>query len=136
MQIRLHKNATATSAVRAAIQQASGTLTDLAEQFHVSPRTLARWKARDGVHDASHTPHWLQTTLNAVQEERVIHLRTHPYLPLDDLLAVIHEFIESAMSRFVGVDLGRESDPDAATLLRFRRLLEEKGLTESVFSPS
>ena len=99
MQIRLHKNATTTPAVRAAIQQASGTISELAEQFHVSPRTIARWKARDGVHDASHTPHRLQTTLNAAQEELVIYLRTHLRLPLDDLLAVIHEFIEPAMSR-------------------------------------
>ncbi len=29
-----------------------------------------------------------------------------------------------AISRFVGMDLGRESAPDATTLLKFRRLLE------------
>ena len=31
-----------------------------------------------------------------------------------------------AMSEFVGIDLGRESVPDATTLLKFRRLLETK----------
>jgi transposase, IS5 family len=39
-----------------------------------------------------------------------------------------------AIRRFVGVDLSRESAPDATTLLNFRHLLEEKGLTDSIFN--
>ena len=39
-----------------------------------------------------------------------------------------------AIRRFVGVDLSREAAPDATTLLKFRHLLEEKGLTESIFN--
>lgn len=39
----------------------------------------------------------MQTTLNAAQEELVIYLRTQLLL-LDDLLAVVREFIEPAMS--------------------------------------
>lgn len=39
-----------------------------------------------------------------------------------------------AIRRFVGIDLGRESAPDATTLLKFRRLLETHQLTESIFS--
>ena len=34
---------------------------------------------------------------------------------------------------FVDIDLGRESAPDATTLLKFRRLLEAKGLTRQIF---
>ena len=34
---------------------------------------------------------------------------------------------------FVGIDLGRESAPDATTLLKFRHLLEAKGLTRQIF---
>lgn len=37
------------------------------------------------------------------------------------------------MREFVGIDLARESVPDATTLLKFRRLLEEHGLTAKVF---
>jgi IS5 family transposase len=33
----------------------------------------------------------------------------------------------------VGVDLGREGAPDATTLVKFRRLLEEHKLTERIF---
>lgn len=39
-----------------------------------------------------------------------------------------------AIRRFVGIDLSRESAPDATTLLKFRRMLEEKGLAESIFN--
>ena len=39
-----------------------------------------------------------------------------------------------AIRRFVGIDLAREAAPDATTLLKFRRLLEEKELTASIFS--
>jgi len=38
-----------------------------------------------------------------------------------------------AMRSFMGIDLGRESVPDATTLLKFRRLLEEHGLTAAIF---
>ena len=39
-----------------------------------------------------------------------------------------------AIRRFVGIDLSRESAPDATTLLKFRRLLETHHLTESIFN--
>jgi IS5 family transposase len=38
-----------------------------------------------------------------------------------------------AMRRFVGIDLSHESAPDATTLLKFRRLLEDNGLTRKIF---
>ena len=39
-----------------------------------------------------------------------------------------------SIRRFVGIDLSRESAPDATTLLKFRRLLESHELTESIFN--
>lgn len=38
-----------------------------------------------------------------------------------------------AIRRFVGVDLSRDAVPDATTLLHFRHLLEQHGLTGSLF---
>jgi len=38
-----------------------------------------------------------------------------------------------AIGRFVGIDLGRQAAPHATTLLKLRRLLEEKKLTAAVF---
>lgn len=39
-----------------------------------------------------------------------------------------------AIRGFVGIDLSREAAPDATTLLKFRRLLEEHKLTERIFA--
>lgn len=38
-----------------------------------------------------------------------------------------------SIRRFVGINLARESAPDATTLLKFRRLLEAHKLTERIF---
>ena len=38
-----------------------------------------------------------------------------------------------SIRRFVGINLARESAPDATTLLKFRRLLEEHQLTQRIF---
>lgn len=38
-----------------------------------------------------------------------------------------------AFRAFPRIDLGRESVPDATTLLKFRRLLEEKDLARTLF---
>jgi transposase-like protein len=95
----MHKNATTTPAVRAAIQQSSASVDALAGLYGVSRQTIRRWRKRHSVLDASHTPHRLQTTLNAAQEELVIDLRTQLRLSLDDLLAVVRAFIEPGMSR-------------------------------------
>ena len=39
-----------------------------------------------------------------------------------------------AMRRFVGVELGDEVVPDETTILRFRHLLEQHGLTQAIFN--
>jgi IS5 family transposase len=38
-----------------------------------------------------------------------------------------------AMREFIGIDLAREQVPDATTLLKFRRLLEQHELTKAIF---
>ncbi len=39
-----------------------------------------------------------------------------------------------AIRHFIGVDLGRETAPDATTLLQFRHRLERHQLTEAIFN--
>src|SRR5258705_6420975 len=39
-----------------------------------------------------------------------------------------------SMRRFVGVELGAEVVPDESTILRFRHLLEQHGLTQAIFN--
>lgn len=99
MLIRLHKNAKTTPAIRAAIQASTDSAPTLMKRYGLSYSTVHKWRHRDTTEDGSHTAHRLQTTLNEGQEELVVYLRTQLLLPLDDLLAVVREFIEPAMSR-------------------------------------
>lgn len=52
------------------------------------------------MHDRSHTPHRLQSTLTPAQEAVAVALRKSLLFPLDDLLSVVREFLK-------GLDLGR-----------------------------
>ena len=108
MLISLHKQATTTPKVRSAIQASDEPAWVLAERYGTSEQTIWKWRKRDSVHDRSHTPHRLQTTLTPAQETVVVELRKILLLPLDDLLAVVHEFLnpnvsqdEEMMKRFV-----------------------------------
>ena len=73
MLIHLHKQATTTPKVRAAIQASAEPA--FAERFGTTEQTIYKWKHRDTVHDRSHTPHRLQTTLSPAQEAVAVVLR-------------------------------------------------------------
>jgi transposase-like protein len=68
MLIHLHKQATTTPKVRAVIQASDAPASVLAERFGTTEQTVYKWKHRNSVHDRSHTPHRLQTTLTPAQE--------------------------------------------------------------------
>jgi transposase-like protein len=99
MLIHLHKQATTTPKVRAAIQASDDAGTVLAERFGVTPQTIYKWRKRDSVADRSHTPHRLQTTLTPAQEAVAVALRRALLVSLDDLLAVVREFLNPDTSR-------------------------------------
>ena len=99
MMIALHKNARTTPAIRAEIAASQLGAPALASHYGISEATVYKWKKRLSVHDASHTPHRLQTTLSSAQERLVVELRRTLLLPLDDLLAVTREFICSQATR-------------------------------------
>ena len=99
MQVQLHKNARTTPAIRAEMQAYKGSTLSLAKRYGVTKETAAKWRNRTTVNDLSHTPHNLKTTLNAEQEALVLFIRDKLRIGLDDLLAVVREFIEPEMSR-------------------------------------
>lgn len=98
MNIRLHANAATTPRVRREIQQSTETDVALAARYHVTIDTIRRWRKRDDVHDRSHTPHRLQTTLTPAQEAIAVELRRLLLLPLDDLLVVVRVFLNPDVS--------------------------------------
>ena len=99
MMIALHKNARTTPAIRAEIAASGDSAAALAQRFGITEATVYKWKKRTSVHDASHTPHRLQTTLTPAQERVVVELRRTLLLPLDDLLAVTREFHPGRLHR-------------------------------------
>ena len=99
MLIHLHKQATTTPKVRAAIQASDAPASVLAERFGTTGQTVYKWKHRDSVHDRSPTPHRLQTTLTPAQETVAVVLRKTLLVSIDDLLAVVREFLNPQVSR-------------------------------------
>src|SRR6056297_4889 len=99
MLISLHKQATTTPKVRAAIKASEEPAWVLADRYGISEQTVWKWRKRDDVHDLSHTPHKLQTTLTPAQEAVAVALRTTLLLPLDDLLAIVREVLNPSVSR-------------------------------------
>lgn len=99
MVIQLHKNARSTPAVRAELQASTATTQALAKTYNLNRHTISKWRKRETTTDASHRPHRIHATLTTAQEVLVVALRKSLLLPLDDLLAVTHEFINEKVSR-------------------------------------
>ena len=99
MPISLHKQATTTPKIRAAIQASTEPAWQVAERYGISEQTVWKWRKRDSVHDRSHTAHRLQSTLTPAQEAVAVSLRTTLLLPLDDLLCLVREFLNPNVSR-------------------------------------
>lgn len=55
------------------------------------------------------------------------------WFDLSDPAAEDAIYDSESMRRFVGVELGENTIPDESTILRFRHLLEEHGLTQAIF---
>ena len=99
MEIRLHKNATTTPALRKAIQNSNLSERKLAQKYGISRATVRKWKKRNFVHDAPCIPRNLKTSLTPEQEFIVLELRKSFLLPIDDLLVIIREFFKPDMTK-------------------------------------
>ena len=96
---QVHSQARTTPRTRAEIKESSASLVDLAERYNISRSTARKWKGRETQQDLSHRPHKLSTTLTPAQEAIAVELRCLLLLPLDDLVAVVREFINAKVSR-------------------------------------
>ena len=62
-----------------------------------------------------------------------IHFIAH-WFNLADLSCEEALYDSTSLRRFVGIDLGREPVPDATTILKFRRLINDKQLGQALFA--
>ena len=96
---QVHAQARTTPRTRAEIKASGESTGELAKRYNITRVTARKWKGRDTPEDLSHRPHTLHTTLTPVQEAITVELRCLLLLPLDDLLAVVREFINPDVSR-------------------------------------
>lgn len=99
MNIRLHKQARTTPAIRREIQESSLSERALAEKYSISRATVRKWKQRQSVEDQSNRPHAVHSALSPIEELFAIGLRRCLLLPLDDLLLVMRVFFHANVSR-------------------------------------
>lgn len=97
--IKQHANATTSPEMRAFIHESDLPTAVLARLLKISESTVRKWRQRESLSDASHTPKQLNTTLSEAQEYVVVELRTRLLLSLDELLAVCKQFINPHVSR-------------------------------------
>jgi transposase InsO family protein len=98
MQLKLHKNATTTPAVRKQIQESSESVTALALRFGVHETTIRRWRKRTTQQDRSHTRHRLPISLSPLEEQLVVELRTQLRLSGNDIHEVLTRSVNPALS--------------------------------------
>ena len=67
----LHGSATTTHVIRAAIQRSKATAKDLAQQYNLNPKTVAKWRKRDFVYDAAMGPKHPSSTVLSKEEEAI-----------------------------------------------------------------
>ena len=96
---QVHSQARTTPRTRAKIRSCADSSTELALRYNTTVATIRKWRTREGMQDRSPCPHTLNATLTPGQELLVIELRRMLRLPLDDLLVLVREFINPAVSR-------------------------------------
>ena len=99
MHVKLQANATTTPRIRAYIQHSTAATASLARELGISARTVARWRGRREVHDRSHVPHRLATTMTDWEEALCVELRRALALPLDDIVEAMRRCLNPALSR-------------------------------------
>lgn len=96
---RIHPQARTTPRTRLEMNISTAALTELAQTYNVTVATARKWRGRQDMQDRSHRPNTLHTTLTPGQEAVAVELRRMLLLPLDDLLVLVREFINPAVSR-------------------------------------
>lgn len=115
-----HGSATTTYAVRAAIQRSQASIAELSRTYGLNPKTVAKWRKRDGVDDAPMGPKEPRSTVLSTEEEAlVVAFRRHTLLPLDDCLyplqATIPHLTRSSLHRcFQRHDISRLPDVEGS----------------------
>lgn len=90
----LHSSATATEAIRRAIQNSQASLRTLSKRYGINQKTVVKWKQRTSTADLRTGPTEPRSTVLSVEDEAIIvAFRRHTLLPLDDCLYALQPTI-------------------------------------------
>lgn len=88
----LHGRARTTTETRREIQNSKESIAKLAKRFNLDPKTVAKWRKRDYVHDTPMGPKKPHSTVLKPEEEAAIAVfRSQTLLPLDDCLYTLQD---------------------------------------------
>ena len=93
MQIKLHKNAKTTLAIRAEIKNSKESIYFLAKKFNLAWGTVKRWKFSESLEDKSSRPHKLNTTLTPEQEDLICFERKQFKKTIEDIFFTLEQRI-------------------------------------------
>lgn len=93
MQVKLHKNARTTLALRQEIKNSKESISSLAKKFNLSWNTVKRWKFSDNLEDKSSRPHKLNTTLTPEQEDLICFERKQFKKTIEDIFFTLEDKI-------------------------------------------
>jgi len=85
MNLKLHKNARTTFAIREEIKKSSLSVNALSQRLGLSWKTVKKWKNQATIEDASSRPHKLNTSLTAFQEDLILFERRQFKKPIDEI---------------------------------------------------
>ncbi len=121
----LHGSATATEAVRRAIQNSQESLSALSGRYGINQKTVAKWKKRASVTDLPTGPKQPCSTVLSVEDEAtVVAFRKNTLLPLDDCLYALQPTIphltRSSLHRCHGISRLPDVEGDKPIKKRFK----------------
>jgi len=99
MELKLHKNAKTTPKIRELIKQSDKSCAQLSKELKLNYNTVLKWRKRETPYDKSHIRNNLNISLTPLEEEIVNFLRKEIQLPLDDIVYVVNQCVNSHLTR-------------------------------------
>ena len=93
MNLKLHKNARTTFAIRKEIKESSLSINTLSQRLGLSWKTVKKWKNKTTFEDASSRPHKINTTLTNWQEDLILFERRQFKKAIDEIFFALEENI-------------------------------------------
>ena len=91
----LHGNAKTTPRIRAEIQNANKSITELAKRYHLTPKTVSKWKNATTVEDGLSGGNRSSRSLSEEQEQIICEVRRVTKFALDDILILLKPHMKS-----------------------------------------